>query len=100
MTGPSMNQRQAIVTLYVVLFLGIGVGASVLLADTYAEYKQQKLAEASSRQRLEAEKARLDAQQKVLERLQTDPVYVDKVLRERWGYARPGDVILRFPQPQ
>jgi cell division protein FtsB len=92
-----VNPRQFIITLYVVLFAGLGVGAGVLLLDAWAEYKQLKLIEASSKQRLAAEEARLKAQQKVLEQLQTDPTYVEKVLRERWGYARPGDVITRFP---
>lgn len=95
-----MNPRQVIATLYVVLFLGCGAGASVLLWDAWGEYKQLKIVEAQTRVKLDAEKARLDAQQKVLERLQSDPVYVEKVLRERWGYARPGDVLYRYPQPQ
>lgn len=92
-----MKPSQFIVTLYVVLFAGLGVGAGTFMFDAWGEYKQLQVVEAASKQRLAAEEARLAAQQKVLERLQTDPVYVEKVLRERWGYARPGDVIYRFP---
>lgn len=93
-----MNPRQLIASLYVVLFVGFGVAAAVLFFEARAEYHQLKVVEAASRQRLAAEEARLAAQQKILERLRTDPDYVEKVLRARWGYARPGEVITRFPE--
>ncbi len=93
-----MNSRQLIVSLYVILFGGFGVGAGVLFFEARAEYKQRKLVEAANRQRLAVEEARLRAQQKILERLRNDPVYVEKVLRDRWHYAKPGEVIYRFPE--
>jgi cell division protein FtsB len=93
-----VNSRQLIVSLYVILFGGFGVGAGVLFFEARAEYKQLKLVEAANRQRLAVEEARLRAQQKILERLRNDPVYVEKVLRDRWYYAKPGEVIYRFPE--
>ena len=36
---------------------------------------------------------KLDA---ALERLKTDPVFAEKVIRQRLGYARTGEVIFRF----
>ncbi len=93
-----MNSRRVIVCLYVVLFAACGVGAAVLFLDARAEYRQLKQVEHATRQRLTAEETRLQAQQKILERLRTDPDYVEKVLKSRWGYARPGDVIYRFPE--
>ena len=93
-----MNSRQLIVSLYVILFGGFGAGAGVLFFEARAEYKQLKLVEAANRQRLAVEQARLQAQQKILERLRNDPIYVEKVLRDRWHYAKPGEVIYRFPE--
>lgn len=93
-----MNSRRFIVGLYVVLFTGFGVGAGVLFLDARAEYAQLKQVENATRQRLAAEERRLQMQQKILERLRTDPEYVEKVLKSRWGYTKPGDVILRFPE--
>ena len=93
-----MNSRQLIAGLYVILFVGFGVVAGVMFFDARAEYNQLKLAEASSRQRLATEEARLAAQQKILERLRSDPEYVAKVLKARWGYATPGEVIYRYPE--
>lgn len=98
MASEPVNSRQLIVSLYVILFAGFGVGAGMLFLETRAEYKQLKLVEKANRQRLAVEVARLQAQQKILERLRTDPAYVEKVLRDRWHYAKPGEVIYRFPE--
>jgi cell division protein DivIC len=93
-----VNHRQVITSLYLVLFLGLGAGAGAFFYDAWGEYKQLKTVEAASRQRLAAEEARLAAQKKVLERLQSDPEFVEKMLRARWGYAKPGEVLTRFPE--
>ena len=58
-----VNPRQIIASLYIVLFVGIGVGATVLFADAWGEYKQLKAVETASRQRLAIEVARLKAQE-------------------------------------
>ena len=91
-----MNSRRLILFLYVILFAGFGVGAGALLLDARAEYQQLKQTEAASQRRLTEAQARLQAQEKILERLRHDPEYVEKVLRSR-GYARPGDAIFRYP---
>jgi cell division protein FtsB len=93
-----VNPRQIIVSLYVIIFLGFGVGAAVLFADAWAEYKQLKVVEAANRQRLAIEQAKLQAQQVILERLRTDPEFVEKTLRARWGFVKSGEVIYRFPE--
>jgi cell division protein FtsB len=91
-----VKSRRFIVSLYLVLFTGFGVGAGVLFFDARAEYLQLKQIETATRQKLAVEEVRLAAQQKVLERLRSDPEFVEKSLRKRWGYARPGEVIFRF----
>ncbi|MSU68515.1 MAG: septum formation initiator family protein [Opitutaceae bacterium] len=93
-----VNPRQIIASLYIVLFVGIGVGATVLFADAWGEYKQLKAVETASRQRLAIEVARLKAQEIILERLRTDPEFVEKTLRARWGFVKSGEVIYRFPE--
>ena len=92
-----LNTRPLITRLYVVLLRGLGLGAGALLLDARAQYKQLKQTEAISRQRLAEAEARLREQKKILERLRTDPDYVEKVIRKRLGYARPGEVIFLFP---
>jgi hypothetical protein len=41
-------------------------------------------------------KARLAEQEQFLSRLRTDPVLAEKVIRQRLGYGRPGEVVFRF----
>jgi cell division protein FtsB len=64
--------------------------------DAREEYQRLKRLEAVSRQRLAEAQAKLDEQEKILERLRSDPVYVEKVIRRRLGYAKPEEYIFRF----
>ena len=64
--------------------------------DAREEYQRLKRLEAISRQRLAEAQAKLDEQEKILERLRSDPVYVEKVIRRRLGYAKPEEYIFRF----
>ena len=91
-----MNPRQLIFSLYLVLFVGLGAGAGALFLDARADYNQLKLTETASKRRLVEAQARLAEQEKILERLQTDPEFVEKVIRQRLGYTKPGDYIFRF----
>ncbi len=91
-----MTSRRVIVSLYLVLFAVFGTGAALLLDDARREYLQLKAAEAALRTRLADKEAQLRAQEKILERLRSDPDYVEKVIRRRLGWAKPGEVIFRF----
>jgi cell division protein DivIC len=91
-----VNSRRLLVTLYALLFVGLGVGAGALFIDARAEYNQLKQAEAARKQQLAEAQTRLAEQEKILERLRTDPKFVEDTIRRRLGYAKPGESILRF----
>ena len=91
-----MNSRHAIALLYVVLLTAIGVGTGALFLDARAEYNALKQKQAASERELTAAKKRLAEQERFLERLRSDPVFVEKVIRRRLGYGRPGEVNFRF----
>lgn len=91
-----MNLRRLIPLLYVVLLTAFGLGAGALFLDAKAEYNAHKQAQAANEARLASAKSRLAEQERILERLKTDPQFVEKMLRKRLGYARPGEVIHRF----
>lgn len=43
----------------------------------------------------------LSAKDEYLEKLLTDPIFLERVVRERLGYTRPEEYIYRFPnEPQ
>ena len=94
--GCHVNSRHASAILYVVLLTVFGFGTGALFLDARAEYNALKQKQAASQRALAAAKNRLAEQERFLERLRSDPVLVEKVIRQRLGYGRPGEVIFRF----
>ena len=91
-----MTARRLIIWIYAGLFLGVGMIAGVFLFRTYQEYTQLERLEAESRQRVVQARQKLEEQQRVLDRLQHDPDYVEKVIRQQLRYAKPSELIFRF----
>lgn len=92
-----MTPRQLIITLYVVVLTALSVAAGAAILDARAEYRQLKQIELMNRQRLATAEALLKEKEIILQRLKSDPEYVERAIRERLDYARPDDVIFRFP---
>jgi cell division protein DivIC len=90
--------RQIIVTFYLMLFLSVGAGSSVFFMKTRQEYKQLRQVELATQRRLAEAEQRLRDQEHVLQRLRTDPAYVEMKIRQRLGYARPEEFIFRFDE--
>ncbi|NDC74483.1 septum formation initiator family protein [bacterium] len=78
--------------------LGIIAGLAVVLAQTRAEYTQVRQLEIRTRQRLVEVETKLAEQELVLERLRSDPAYVERVIRRRLGYAKPDEFVFRFEE--
>jgi cell division protein DivIC len=76
--------------------LVVVAGLFVVLSGTRAEYASMQAVEGQTRQRLAELELRLAEQEKVLERLRTDPEYVASVIRRRAGYAKPEEFVFRF----
>ena len=91
-----MSLRRIIVSVYLLLFLIVGAASGVYFLEAREEYNRLRQQEASSRRRLVEAEAKLREQEKILERLRHDPVYVEKVIRRRLGYAKPEEFIFRF----
>ena len=91
-----MNLRRLIVPVYVVLMTAMALAAGSWFLEARAEYRQLKQTEATNRQVLAEAKARLQEQERILQRLRTDPTFVEKVIRKRLGFAKPDEVIFRF----
>jgi cell division protein FtsB len=93
-----VNSRRLLAIVYAVMLSGLGIGAGVLIVEARAQHRQLKQTEAETRRQLADAESRLREQQRILERLRTDPDYVEKVIRKRMSYARPGEVIFRFEE--
>ncbi|MSU70191.1 MAG: septum formation initiator family protein [Opitutaceae bacterium] len=93
-----MNLRRLIVGLYLLLFVGIGLASAAFFLQTRAEYNRLRQFEAVGQRRLAEAETRLREQERILLRLQTDPAYVEKIIRRRLGYAKPEEFIFRFEE--
>lgn len=91
-----MNSTRLITAAYVVILAVLGVLAGGLFFDAHAEHRQLKQTEATLAKNLADAEERLREQKVILERLRTDPTYVEKVIRQKLDYARPDQVIFRF----
>ncbi len=94
--GTAVNLRRFIVGLYFLLFVGLGLTSAAFFWQTRAEYNRFRQIEADNQRRLAEAEARLKQQERILERLRTDPAYVEKIIRQQLGYAKPGEFIFRF----
>ncbi len=91
-----VNARRLIVWIYTALFVVVAAFSGTFFFRTYREYAQLQRVEAETRQRLAQAEERLKRQERVLERLRTDPAYVEKVIRRQMLYARPDEFLFRF----
>jgi cell division protein DivIC len=93
-----VNVRRLIITFYLLLFLSLAAGSGVFFWQTRQEYNQLLTAEARMKTRLAEAQHKLTEQERILERLRTDPAYVEMVIRRRLGYAKPEEKVFRFEQ--
>lgn len=91
-----MTLRRLIIAFYLLLFLSLAAGSGVFFWQTRREYDRLLTIEAKSRQRLAEAEQKLKEQDRILERLRTDPNYVEMVIRRRLGYSKPDEYIFRF----
>jgi len=91
-----VNFRRLIVSLYLALFLGVAATSAYYFLQTKREYDRLKNLHRESEIRLEEARKKLREQDRILERLRTDPAYVEKVIRRRLFYAKPEEYIFRF----
>ena len=96
MAPPVVNPHRIIVTVYAIVLIALGIGAGAVFLDARAQYNRLKRIEIANQQKLADAQARLREQEQNLERLKTDPSYVERAIRQRLKYAKPGEVIFRF----
>jgi cell division protein DivIC len=93
-----LNLRRLLFVLFVLLFAGSGVAVGIFFIDTRDEYLRLKGIQTENLRRLNEAQARLQEQERVLERLRTDPSYVERVIRLKLGYTKPDEQVFRFPE--
>ncbi len=91
-----MNSRRLLLALFLLLLATLAAAVALFFVDTRQEYVRLRTMNLETRRHLEEAEARLRQQQVVLNRLKTDPAYVERVIRGQLGYAKPDEWIFRF----
>jgi cell division protein FtsB len=93
-----VNLRRFLTVLYLAVFAGVSFAAWQYFDNAQKEYRQMKTMEEKNRQRLDEAERELRREEVILQRLRTDPAYVEQQIRLRLGYAKPDDMIFKFEQ--
>jgi cell division protein FtsB len=91
-----MVPRRIFIALCLLFLAGGTAGAGVYFWQARQEYLHFAAEERSARARLAEVEARLAQEQAELERLRSDPAYVELKIRQRLGYAKPDELIFKF----
>ena len=91
-----MTLRRSVVAFYALLFVALTLFAGLFFLRTWSEVTALEAQERESRQRLAELQSHLAHQEARLERLRRDPVFVERAIREKLGYARADETVYRF----
>lgn len=69
---------------------------TVLFRQTYREYTTTQTRETYYQESLAEAEAKLKAKEENLHLLRHDPDFIERTIRQRLGYSRPGELIFRF----
>lgn len=94
----AMSLGRFLATVYTVVFLALSAFAGISFAQTYQELKNVRTQETETRQRLQVAEQDLREQERMLEQLRSDPLYVESMIRRKLGYAKQGETVFRFRQ--
>ena len=93
-----MNYPRLILGFYGALFAGITLWSVVFFVQMERDLTTLRRQEAANQRRLDEAVARLQAQEKYLGQLQHDPALVERLIRQKLGYARNQEFVFRFEE--
>ena len=82
--------------MYVLLFVGAAFTAGLFFLDAREEYIRLKNMEMQNQQKLADAQQKLVEEQRTLERLKTDPAYVQHRIEQELGFVKPDATVIRF----
>lgn len=81
-----------------VLFTALLLWAVTFFVQMHRELKTLQAQETTNRKRLADAEAKLQQQEKYLDRLRHDPALVEQLIRQKLGYARGDEFVFRFEE--
>lgn len=93
-----MNPSKMVNGFFAVLFTAIALWAVVFFVEMHRELKSLQMQEETNRKRLAAAEAKLKEQTEYLDRLRNDPALVERIIRQKLGYAKGDEFVFRFEE--
>jgi cell division protein FtsB len=98
MPAKSSGPKERVVLLMLLgVLLALVVFLGGLLLQTYRKYENFRARELRIEQKLAQARKEFDRKEAYLLRLMEDGEFLERVARERLGYARPDELLFRFP---
>ena len=80
------------------LFVAVALWATAFFVQMHRDLKALRAQEAAGQRRLAEAEARLQQQEKYLDRLKHDPALVEVLIRQKLGYAKGDEFVFRFEE--
>ena len=93
-----MNISKVILGVFGALFAAVTLWAVTFFVQMHREITALRAQENLNQQRLAEAETRLKAQEKYLDQLRNDPVLVERLIREKLGYAKSQEFVFRFEE--
>jgi cell division protein DivIC len=93
-----MNPSKLVNGFFAVLFTAIALWAVAFFVEMHRELKALQAQEEANRARLAAAEAKLQHQTQYLDRLRNDPALVERIIRQKLGYAKSDEFVFRFEE--
>ena len=91
-----VNWNKIITGSFTAIFALIFVWSGLFFLQLHREYSLFKAQETANQRHLAEAETRLREQEKYLDQLRHDPALVERIIRQKLGYTRPGEFVFRF----
>jgi cell division protein FtsB len=93
-----VNYRKLILGFYAALFVAVTLWAGVFFLQMLRDLAALKVQEAANQRRLAEAEVRFQAQETYLDQLRHDPALIERIIRQKLGYARTQEFVFRFEE--
>jgi cell division protein DivIC len=98
MPNSSQRKERVILLMMMGVLLALIVFFSSLMVQTYREYRNFRVRELRIEAKLTQAQKEFEQKEMYLERMLEDSEFLERVVRERLGYARPDELLFRFSE--
>jgi cell division protein DivIC len=93
-----LNLNKVILGIFGVAFAAVTLWGVSFFVQMHRDITALRAQEANNQRRLAEAEARLAAQEKYLDQLRHDPALVERLIRQKLGYAKDAEFVFRFEE--